>query len=220
MGHRNDMNPLQYAERICYSSKESLHFTYEMAIKYKDAPGDYLEAGVAAGGQIIALLYGGEHNKKVYALDSFMGLPHPSNRDNQFPGIRTIDPIEQSALPDPGKSLLESTGAVVVSVDDFMIHMRESGVDYRSLNIIPGWFEVSLLSFECPQLSILRLDSDLYNSTFVCLQHLFERVDHGGVVIIDDIQLPGCKAACDEYFDLINYEPDYKFISNIAYFYK
>lgn len=218
------MSPIHYAERICYSSKEALHFTYKMALKYRNSPGAYLESGVAAGGQIIALLYGGGPHKKVFALDSFMGLPHPSNRDNQFPGIRTIDLVEQNSLPEPGKSSLESTGAVVVPVEDFMSHIKRSKVDYRSLNIIPGWFEESLLTFDCPQLSILRLDSDLYNSTWVCLQYLFPKCLPGALIIIDDYALLGCRDACSEYFDLIGYEPQFSFIEGqdykVAFFYK
>ncbi|MES1222927.1 MAG: TylF/MycF/NovP-related O-methyltransferase, partial [Bacteroidota bacterium] len=69
-------------------------------------------------------------------------------------------------------------------------------------------------------ISILRLDGDLYNSTYVCLSHLFNNVSIGGCVIIDDWNLPGCRDACNEYFESINYKPDWHFISDIAYFFK
>jgi len=60
---------LDYAQRIAYSSVETLMFTFEMAKKYADSPGCYIECGVAAGAQIIALDAGGGGRKRVYALD-------------------------------------------------------------------------------------------------------------------------------------------------------
>lgn len=213
------MNPLQYAERITYSSKETLNFTYETAKRLKDAPGVFIECGVAAGAQIIAMAYGAP-NKTIYAFDSFDGIPLPSNKDDQMPGIRKLTEAERKELPEPGKQVLESSGATSVSLGDFWVNIENSGV-YKD-NIIPiqGWFEETLPEFIGPATALLRLDGDLYNSTFVCLKHLFPNVIDGGVVIIDDIQLKGCRDACDDYFHTIGYKPNMQYVSNIAFFYK
>lgn len=215
------MDALDYAKRICYSSEQTLMFSYQMAKKYKDVPGVYVEAGVAAGAQIIAMAAGAP-DKVIYAFDSFQGIPWPSNRDDQMPGIRRLTDGEINALPDPGKQVLETSGATSVSEEDFKNHLINAGVDLNNIKIVPGWFEHTVRFFgsQHVNISILRLDGDLYNSTFVCLQHLFPKVIKGGCVIIDDWQLTGCRAACEEYFESIGYKPCYKFISNIAYFYK
>lgn len=212
------MNPLQYAASIAYSNIETLHFTYEMALKYRHSEGVYVEAGVAAGAQIIAMAHAAP-NKTIYAFDSYAGIPLASNRDNQMPGLMMLTKAEQKALPNPGEQVLQSSGATVVPLEDFLNHIRKSGVD--ALNIIPveGWFEETVQHFD-KEIALLRLDGDLYNSTFVCLQHLFPKVIKGGCVIIDDWELPGSRAACEEYFNLIGYEPEYKSVSNIKYFYK
>lgn len=214
-------DPIKYAEQIAYSTKETLHFTIEIAKKYADKNGVYVECGVAAGAQIIAMHHGAP-DKVIYAFDSFQGIPLPSNRDDQMPGIRRLNKHEISGLPNPGEQLLVSTGATSVSEENFIASLTHAGVDMDKIKIVPGWFEhtVRLFGSQYVNISILRLDGDLYNSTFVCLQHLFGKVHDGGCVIIDDIQLSGCKAACDDYFGHIGYTPDYKFISNIAYFYK
>lgn len=212
-------NPIQYAERIAYSSKETLYFSYEMAKKYADQPGVYCECGVAAGAQIIAMAYGAP-NKTIYAFDSFEGIPLPSNRDDQMPGIAMLSETERKALPDPGKQFLVSSGATSVDYNSFVDHLIDSGViDKTNIIAIKGWFEETVIGFD-KDISILRLDGDLYNSTFVCLQHLFPKVIKGGCVIIDDWNLKGCQDACKEYFELIGYEPNYQFISDIAYFIK
>lgn len=212
---------MDYAKRICYSTEETLNFSYDMAKKYADKSGVYVECGVAAGAQIIAMHHGAP-NKTIYAFDSFQGIPLPSNRDNQYPGIKLINKQEQASLPNPGEQLLETTGATSVSEDDFKMHLVNGSVDLDMIKIVPGWFEHTVRLFGSQQvnISILRLDGDLYNSTFVCLQHLFSKVNSGGLVIIDDWQLPGCREACQDYFDIINYAPAWQFISNIAYFIK
>lgn len=214
------MTPLDYASQICYSTKETLMFTYDMAVKYKDTPGVYVECGVAAGAQIIAMAYGAPE-KTIYAFDSFEGIPLPSNRDDQMPGIRFLTKEEQKALPNPGEQKLESSGATSVSVEDFCNHIIDSGViGYNMrIEIEKGWFEETTIGFK-EDIAILRLDGDLYNSTYVCLKNLYQKVVKGGIIIIDDWELPGCRWACIDYFGSIGYNAEFKTISNIAYLIK
>lgn len=190
-----------------------------MAVKFKNSPGVYVECGVAAGAQVIAMSYGAP-NKTIYAFDSFEGIPLPSNRDDQMPGVRRLKEWEQRALPDPGKQALETSGATSVTIDSFLTHVKDSGVNYENVVPVKGWFEKTLIGLDMPDIAILRLDGDLYNSTWVCLQHLFINVIKGGCLIIDDWTLKGCQDACKEYFELIGYEPDYKFLDGTAYFFK
>lgn len=220
------MTPIHYAQQIAYSSKDVLMFTYEMAVKFKDSPGVYVECGVAAGAQIIAMRYGAP-DKKIFAFDSYAGIPLASNRDDQMPGIAFLTPTEQMALPDPGKQVLESSGATIVPLQHVKQHIIDSGLDLYDITFVEGWFEDTMpkvgewMHFEAMDgISILRLDGDLYNSTFVCLQHLYPRTLEHSVVIIDDWSLPGCQAACREYFDLIGHSPDYRYLDGTAYFFK
>lgn len=216
------IGPIEYAEQIAYSSKETLMFSYEMAKKYADSTGCYVECGVAAGAQII-VMHAAAPGKLIYAFDSFQGIPLPSCMDDQYPGIRMISDEERRLLPSPGEQRLETTGATSVSEYDFWQHIDTVfGQKRHSIKTVKGWFEdtVPKIKTEIDQIAILRLDGDLYNSTRVCLLHLFPKVIDGGVIIIDDWALKGCRDACNDYFDLICRKPDWQFISNIAYFYK
>jgi hypothetical protein len=238
------MHPaLAYARQIAYSSEEVLQFSYDQAVKYKDTPGVYVECGVAAGAQIIAMAAGAP-NKTIYAFDSFEGIPLASNKDDQAPGLHFFTKTEQAALPNPGEQVLVSSGATVVSLDDFWGHLskafdrqvitnytldtpfmhRIGGYDIRA---IEGWFEHTLNFWEntIPPISILRLDSDLYNSTYVCLKYLYPKVIKGGLIIIDDWALEGCRAAFRDYFPVdFRWHVDMNFIegkeSTVAYFIK
>lgn len=208
-----------YAKQIAYSSEETLWFSYEMAKYYKDHAGCFVECGVAAGAQIIMMRHGAP-NKVIHAFDSFCGIPRPSNRDNQIPGIRYLNEFEQSLLPNPGEQPLETTGVTAVTVDSFKTHLVDSGCGLENIVIHEGWFEDTIPKAEIGDIAILRLDGDLYNSTFVSLKHLFPKVIKGGVIILDDYELKGCMDACKEYFEFINYEPEWQEISNIGYFIK
>lgn len=198
--------PLDYAARIAYSSKEVLRFTFDMAKKYADYPGVYVEAGVGAGAQIIAM-GAGAPNKTIYALDSYEGIPLPSNKDDQMPGIQMLSKTEQALLPDPGKQVLVSSGATAVPLKDVVNHIKNSGVKIDKIYFIQGWFEETLPEFDCPPISILRLDGDLYNSTYIALKYLYSKVIKGGLVIIDDWALPGCRQAVMDYFTM---KPDFQ----------
>lgn len=204
---------LQYAKRIAYSSEQTLMFTYEMALKQKSIEGVYIECGVAAGAQIIAMAEAAPE-KTIYAFDSFQGIPLPSNKDDQYPGIRAISKQEQDSLPNPGEQALKSSGATVVSEEDFWRHIDNSGVYKHGIKTVPGWFEhtTGLFGKLYTRIALLRLDGDLYNSTYVCLKNLYPRVVSGGVVIIDDYALPGCQDAVTEYFygEMIHLQTAYK----------
>lgn len=214
------MTPLQYAEKIAYSTKETLLFTYKCAIDCRYLDGAYVECGVAAGAQVIAMAYGAP-NKSIYCFDSFEGIPLASNRDYERPGIKGIKESERITLPDPGEEcLLISSGVTSVPEDDFKRHLIEANVMRENIYTIKGWFEETLPKNDIKEISLLRLDGDLYNSTYVCLKHLFEKVVRGGIIIIDDWQLRGCREACEDYFRTVNYPPNYQTISNIAYFVK
>lgn len=207
---------LKFAKQIAYSSEETLMFTYECAKRMKDENGVFVECGVAAGAQIIAMAEGAP-NKIIHAFDSFEGIPMPSNKDDQMPGIKYLTQDEQKELPEPGQQELKSSGATVVALESFLQNIAKLPNNYNII-IHKGWFENTVKDNDINEISILRLDGDLYNSTFVCLKYLFPKVIKGGIVIIDDWQLPGCQLACKDYFKSINFEPKYQSVSNIFYF--
>lgn len=210
---------LRYARRIAYSNEATMIFSHDVALYLKNHEGCFVECGVAAGAQIIAMRSAAP-NKLIHAFDSFNGIPNPSNKDDQMPGIKYFSEEERLQLPNPGEQELITTGMTAVSVADFKKHLVDSGAGLDNLEIHEGWFEETMPNNTVGDIAILRLDGDLYNSTFVCLKHLFPKVIKGGCVIIDDWELAGSKLACIEYFDFIGYDPQWEFVSNIAYFYK
>jgi hypothetical protein len=54
-----------------------------------------------------------------------------------------------------------------------------------------AWHCVCLLQ----RLAVLRLDGDMYQSTWETYQHLYNRLSVGAYVVVDDFALPGSRAA-------------------------
>ena len=48
---------------------------------------------------------------------------------------------------------------------------------------------------------MLRLDGDLYESTKVCVEHLYPKLAIGGWVIVDDWNLDGARKAVQELLE-------------------
>ena len=55
----------------------------------------------------------------------------------------------------------------------------------------------------------MRLDGDLYESTKICLEYLYPKINKGGYIVIDDFgSLEGCRKAVLEYLEKHNLNPN------------
>ena len=203
-----------------YSTKETIYSTYSLSKEMLNVPGVFVECGVAAGAQIMVMKYAiGDGDKKIYAFDSFEGIPMAGEFDTSQPGIGEIVHDKMKPLSER----LISSGITVHSKDNVVKNFHAVGLPLYNVIFIKGWFQDTLPihSKEISKISLLRLDGDLYESTMVCLEYLYPLVSVGGVVIIDDYALDGAKKAVFDYFkdDL----PEIKLVEGgqgVAYFYK
>jgi O-methyltransferase len=198
-----------------YSSEEVLMFTYKMSIDIleKDIKGDFIECGVAAGSQIGAMqqaMLDKQISRTIWGFDSFEGIPFAGINDTEQPGIGEID-INKIGV-------LETTSIASYSQEDVLKNFQLWNLPTNNLKLIKGWFENTIepTSKEIKEIAMLRLDGDLYSSTYVCLEHLFEKVVIGGIIIIDDWNLTGCQKAVKKFID----GRKIKKFNEIAYFIK
>jgi len=70
----------------------------------------------------------------------------------------------------------------------------------EKITFIKGKVEETIPNIIPEKISILRLDTDWYESTYHELMHLFPRLSKGGVLIIDDYgHWKGSREAVDKY---------------------
>ena len=86
-----------------------------------------------------------------------------------------------------------------VSLDEVKENFKRFGLLDEQVAFLPGWFKDTLPQAPIEQLSVLRLDGDMYGSTMDTLQALYHRVARGGFIIIDDYILPACRQAVDDF---------------------
>jgi O-methyltransferase len=193
---------------VAYSTRETIDNTKAFTDAILDAkiPGCLVECGVAAGGQLGAmqteLLARGE-TRWVYGFDSFEGIPIASVEDDQQPGIPGPKPF---IVYSDKRQLLRSSGITVHGLDEVQDRLNRWFPRTRdNIVLVKGWFQDTLPMYvsvfkRLGGIALLRLDGDLYESTKVSLDELFPLVNPGGILIVDDWDLTGCRRACDEYF--------------------
>ena len=72
----------------------------------------------------------------------------------------------------------------------------------RGATYVVGRVEDTLPASSVTDVALLRLDTDWYESTRLELELLWDRVQHNGVLIIDDYgHWQGARRAVDEFFD-------------------
>ncbi len=184
----------------------------EWATKYiveHNIPGDLVECGVANGAQISVMgvvLKELGVKRKIWAYDSFEGIPLASESDGCQPGIGYFSKLKDFVKDK--ESLLVSSGVSVCSKKNVEKNLIKWGLDLQDYNLVEGWFQHTLKNTLPDTISLLRLDGDLYESTKVCLEYLYPLLSVGGICIVDDHELYGCEKACSEYFQKIGISPE------------
>ena len=149
-------------------------------------PGDLIETGVWRGGSVIlmrgVLAAYADTARRVWVADSFRGLPPPD-------GKWQID----------ARSRLHEVKFLAVSRAQVEQNFQAYGLLDERVQFLEGWFEDTLPGAPIEQLSVLRLDGDMYRSTISVLEALYDRVSPGGFIIVDDYALPPCRAAITDF---------------------
>jgi O-methyltransferase len=80
--------------------------------------------------------------------------------------------------------------------------MDETGYPRERVHLHPGLVEETIPEHAPERIALLRLDTDWYESTRHELEHLYDRVPSGGVVLLDDYGYwQGAREAVDEFLE-------------------
>ena len=160
--------------------------------------GDIVEAGVYKGGNLMLMSHFVDKfnlKKKIYAYDTFEGMPlENKNIDVDFNNKSANDTRKQYI---EGKWCYASLDNVKKNLSEFDLKFEDK------INFIKGKVEETLtFDKNLPKkISLLRLDTDFYESTKIELEVLYPKLEKNGILIIDDYgHWKGAKKAVDEYF--------------------
>lgn len=179
-------------ERIC-----SLVDAVEYIVRNK-VPGEIVECGVWKGGSMMAialtLLRLRAADRRLYLFDTFDGMPPASDVDRDLHGAGA----EQ--LLDATKKSSEALIWAMAQIEEVRKNMGSTDYPPGLVDYVEGRVEETIPSKAPQRISLLRLDTDWFESTKHELVHLFPRLSEGGVLIIDDYgHWQGARKAVDEY---------------------
>ena len=133
-------------------------------------------------------------DRNLYLFDTFEGMPKPGGVDVSFNGTKAIQLFDEQKVTD------DSSALCYASLEEVKDIVFSSGYDKTKIHFIKGKVEDTLPDNAPEVISLLRLDTDWYESTMCELVHLFPRLSPGGVIIIDDYgHWLGARQATDEY---------------------
>ncbi len=194
------------ARPITLLSKKQLDLVEQcvLSVEARGVHGDFIEAGIWRGGVIIlmrALLAAHNiGNRKVVAADSFTGIPKNARALN--------DPVDQWR------------DRWVAPIDEVKQNIARFGLLDDRVAFLPGFFADTLPHLGEQKFALMRLDSDSYDSVEESLVYLYPRLSPGGIVIIDDWHLVGCKTAVMNYRARHNVGEEIKVYDSNAYWIK
>lgn len=143
------------------------------ALRFNGIDGDYAEFG-SWGGITIALAYGESrrhgHTARLWAFDSFQGLPTPSGVEDEHPEWRR--------------------GKMATNLEEFHAVCAANRIPRDVYSVVPGFYEDTLPQIsptdEPANIALAYVDCDLYSSTKTVLEFLRPRLKHGMIVAFDD----------------------------------
>ena len=177
--------------------------------------GDIVECGVWKGGAMAytsCLLIENSFYKNLYLYDLFDHCPQGDVNHDGERVLKEIGIKESQGLLKPITNSYDNIDhngpGNKKNVNDLIIN--KIGYPSEKVRLIKGYFQETLLiKKNLPEkISLLRLDGDWYASTKVCLENLYDLVEKGGIIIIDDyFAFEGCKKAVDEFLTNQEHKP-------------
>lgn len=204
-----DKNVIRDLRPYTMTSSERL-WSLLNAVRYVTAesvPGDFVECGVWRGGSVMAMAGElqrlGVDDRRIWLYDTFEGMTAPTEADVEaVTGISATTMLQGTPVGD-GNNVW-----CVAGRSDVEANVRSTGYPADSLVFVEGDVAQTLQQQVPDRISLLRLDTDWYESTRVGLEVLYPRLSIGGVCILDDYgHWQGARRAVDEYFEALGKRP-------------
>ena len=190
---------------------------FEQAVycEKQNIPGAFVECGVWKGGAVgvmaLANLRFGAKRRPLHLFDAFDDICAP---DAETDGQKAVADMGHFAGVTDKHRMQGQLTPIKGFYDDFGGHgtvaacreLLEKRIMYPSeyIHYHSGWFQETIArdADQIGEIAVLRLDGDWYESIKICLEHLYDKVGAGGVVVIDDYgYYEGCTKAVDEFLE-------------------
>jgi O-methyltransferase len=177
----------------CYSLYKAVEY-----VSLNKIEGDIVECGVWKGGSsmisALTLQKMGIKDKNIYLYDTFEGMSEPTSEDfsdSDGDAYKTWEENNKNGINEWCYS----------PIDEVKTNLLSTGYPSEKLFFVKGKVEDTIPASLPSKISLLRLDTDWYESTYHEFVHLFPLLSQNGVLIIDDYgHWKGAREATDKYF--------------------
>lgn len=163
--------------------------------------GDVLEFGLALGGSGILLAQRAKSARARFAgFDVFGMIPPPTSDKDDAKSKERYEVIASGQSSGIGADEYygyrsDLYGDVCRSFASYAVP-----VDGRSVLLVKGLFEETWPTFDVRPIAFAHIDCDWYDPVKYCLEAVAERLQPGGVIVLDDYNdYGGCRVATDEF---------------------
>jgi O-methyltransferase len=168
--------------------------------------GDFVECGTWRGGCAMAIALTlsdlGVSDRTIWVYDTFHGMTKPGVMDLGIDLKAGEMKISSEKLFVQQNGTEDGSEWARVSLHDVQSNLSSTGYPLESIEYVKGDVTETLNETVPRKISLLRLDTDWYESTLKELEVLYPRLSVGGVCIVDDYGAwAGARQAVDEYFD-------------------
>ena len=167
----------------------------ELYKKIIHLPGAVVELGVFKGASLCRFamlrnLYEIDTSRKIIGFDTFSGFPDTNYDDDKY-FTKLHNDISASITKEKLYESLEKRNL------NNAVELIEGDIT----ETVPNYIKEN----PALKISLLNLDTDVYEPAVTALEYLFPRVCNGGVIIVDNYgQVPGETKVVDEYFEKKN----------------
>ena len=157
-------------------------FHYEIYKKISNISGDIFEFGVFRGCSLIRFatyrdLFRKNFKSKIYGFDDFGKFYQQSRKKDKIFIKRWKRDLQTNSKSDSGISVKELK--LIIKKKKFKnVHLVKGNI----LKTLPKFLKYN----KNLKISLLHLDIDVYEPTFFTLEKLYNKVQKGGIILIDD----------------------------------
>lgn len=178
----------------CDSSRISKALAhYELYKKTIDVPGAIVECGVFKGVSFSRFamfreLFESNHSRKIIGFDTFGNFP-----DTNFEKDKK-----------PRQNFMNEAGNESISKEQLVTVLENKGIN-KNIELVKGDVTKTVPEYVEDhselKISLLNLDTDIYEPAVSILKYLYPHITYGGILILDDYGVfPGETKAVDEFF--------------------
>eukprot|EP00541_Cyclophora_tenuis_P006546 CAMPEP_0116564860 /NCGR_PEP_ID=MMETSP0397-20121206/13572_1 /TAXON_ID=216820 /ORGANISM="Cyclophora tenuis, Strain ECT3854" /LENGTH=250 /DNA_ID=CAMNT_0004091559 /DNA_START=221 /DNA_END=973 /DNA_ORIENTATION=- len=173
--------------------------------------GDIVECGVWKGGVTMGMIIVNQRyniDRNFWLFDTFEGLPEPVDEKNGLKAKKVFEALQSNASSEE-ITKREITRSIEFGkwnygpLDVVRNNIYYTGYPRDKIRFVKGKVEETLgtVNTTPAKIAILRLDTDWYESTKVELEILYDKLQPGGLLIIDDFcSWEGSQRASNEFF--------------------